>query len=97
MARDSGAGQYDGFRCLEPLPQGPAAKVRPDLAVGSRFSPTPWIRTLRLASVQPSLIISVEPPPGLSLLPHDELPTVSLPSGSVGWRQDERKDRRDAS
>ena len=40
------------------------------LAVGSRCSPTPWTRTLRLGFVQPLLIISVERPPGLSLLLH---------------------------
>ena len=34
-------------------------------------------RTLRLAYEQPSLIISVEPPPVLSSPPHDEPPTVS--------------------
>ena len=38
----------------------------PRLDVGSRFSRTPLTRTLPLASVLPSLIISVEPPPGLS-------------------------------
>jgi hypothetical protein len=31
-------------------------------AVGSRFSPTPWTRTLPLGSEPPSLTISVEPP-----------------------------------
>jgi hypothetical protein len=35
-------------------------------AVGKRFSPTHLIKTLRLAYVQPSLIISVELRPGLS-------------------------------
>jgi hypothetical protein len=35
-------------------------------AVGSRFSSTPLTKTLRLVSGRRSLIISVEPPPGLS-------------------------------
>jgi hypothetical protein len=38
----------------------------PRLGRWQRFSPTPWIRTLRLVSVRPSLIISAEPPTGLS-------------------------------
>ena len=37
-------------------------------------------QTLRLACGRPSLIISVEPPPGPNSLPHDEPPTVSPPS-----------------
>jgi hypothetical protein len=40
----------------------------------------PLTRVLRLASVQPSLIISAEPPLVLSSPRHDEPPTVSPPS-----------------
>jgi predicted DNA-binding transcriptional regulator AlpA len=38
----------------------------PRLGRCQQVSPTPWIRTLRLASERPSLIISVGPLPGLS-------------------------------
>ena len=46
-------------------------------AVGSRCSPTPLIKTSRLAYGQPSLIISAERLAELSSPPHDEQPTVS--------------------
>jgi Sigma-70, region 4/Homeodomain-like domain len=37
-------------------------------------------QNLAIGVQQRSLIISIEPPPGLSLLPHDEQPMVSPPS-----------------
>jgi hypothetical protein len=46
------------------------------LVVGSRFWPTPLIRTLLLAFERLSLIISVEHRPELNSPPHDEPPTV---------------------
>jgi hypothetical protein len=49
-------------------------------AVGSRFSPTRLTRTLLSVSEQPSLIISVERPRGLSSPPHDERLTASQSS-----------------
>jgi hypothetical protein len=42
---------------------GPGRRSLPAWAVGSRFSPTPLIRTLQLASAEPSLIISAAPSP----------------------------------
>jgi hypothetical protein len=59
---------------------GPSRQGRHGWAVGSRFFLMRLRRTSRLASVQPSLIISVEPPRGLSSPPHAEPPTVSPPS-----------------
>jgi hypothetical protein len=49
-------------------------------AVGSRFSPTRLTRTLLSVSEQPSRIISVERPRGLSSPPHDERLTASQSS-----------------
>ena len=45
---------------------GPGRRSPHAWAVGSRFSPTHLTRTLRLVFERRSLIISVEPPPGLS-------------------------------
>jgi hypothetical protein len=62
---------------LEPVPEGPAAKVTPPgpLAAGARRRTL--TRTSPLAFERRSLILSAESPPELKSPPHDEPPTVS--------------------